>query len=652
MAHVARYGTWRSPLDLRAMFERPSPPMYPVSYRGNIYWIESRSSEQGRQVLMCRNHRGEEHCQTPAGFNLRTRVHEYGGRCFVLANGFVYFSNYGDSLLYRQQLRPNSRPSPVTQVESGAVTMVSDLHVSPDGRHLVCVAEQTAGDRENRNFLGVVDLKARSPQPVRRLVEGADFYASPAISPDGAQFAWLQWDHPYMPWDQSVLMLAQRDGGADLRLTHIREVAGGAGMSVCQVRFTSRDELLFALDSDTVADPCDDFWNLYLLRRGRVRRLTCDEAEYGAPHWVFGESRFVPVADRAVLAVRTTAAGDEVVRIDLASGAQRLQTPHGFMGFAQLSEVEGTGGALVVAHSLYEPPALMRCQPGRAAWECIKRMPPALGRADVSVAEPITYPTRDGAQSHAYFYGPKNSAYLGPHGTRPPLMIMVHGGPTSRAVRSLDLARQYWTGIGFAVLDVNHRGSTGHGRRFRQSLLGHWGEFDASDIVDGIDFLYNRGLIDRSRVCIRGRSAGGYAVLRVLTEYPDYFSAGACYFGIGNLVTLTESTHKFESHYTDRLIGEVFDPRTAATEDSAFHRRSPINYMFRARSPMIIFQGRQDKVVPPSVAEELVAALRANGVEHEYVEYENEGHGFRASETNIDALTRETAFYGRVLELC
>jgi dipeptidyl aminopeptidase/acylaminoacyl peptidase len=213
------------------------------------------------------------------------------------------------------------------------------------------------------------------------------------------------------------------------------------------------------------------------------------------------------------------------------------------------------------------------------------------------------------------------------------------------------LTRQYWTGIGFAVLDVNHRGSTGHGRRYRQSLLGHWGDYDASDIVDGVDYLYHRGLIDRSRVCIRGRSAGGYAVLRALTEFPDYFSAGACYFGIGNLVTLTECTHKFESRYTDRLIGEDFDPERASKEHSAFYRRSPINYLFRARSPMIIFQGLRDKVVPPSVAEEIVAALRANGVVHEYVEYENEGHGFRSSDTNVDALTRETAFYARVLEL-
>jgi dipeptidyl aminopeptidase/acylaminoacyl peptidase len=228
---------------------------------------------------------------------------------------------------------------------------------------------------------------------------------------------------------------------------------------------------------------------------------------------------------------------------------------------------------------------------------------------------------------------------------------MVHGGPTARTVPVLDPARQYWTTLGFAVLDLNYRGSSGYGRRYRQSLLGHWGEMDVEDIIDGIDYLIQQDRVDPGQVCIRGRSAGGYAVLRALTCYPDRFHAGACYFGIGNLVTLARTTHKFESRYIDRLLGEKFDPERALQPDSLFYRRSPVHYMDRLRSPVIVFQGKDDKVVPPKLSREIVRVLQLHNVAHEYVEYEGEGHGFRQTDTNVDALSRETAFFLKILGL-
>jgi len=263
----------------------------------------------------------------------------------------------------------------------------------------------------------------------------------------------------------------------------------------------------------------------------------------------------------------------------------------------------------------------------------------------------VRYPTRDGGTAHGYFYLPQNSAFVGPAGDRPPLLVMIHGGPTARTSRVLDPSKQYWTTLGFALLDVNHRGSTGYGRRYRQYLLGRWGCADVSDIVDGIDYLVNQSLVDPAKIFIRGKSAGGYAVLRALTEYPQYFRGGACYYGIGNLSTLAAVTHKFESHYTDRLIGEDYDPTRAGAEDTEYYRRSPVNFMHKMTSPIIFFQGSEDTVVPPALAREVDSMLTSNNIEHEYVEYPGEGHGFRSSATNADAIEREARFYRRVLGL-
>jgi dipeptidyl aminopeptidase/acylaminoacyl peptidase len=271
---------------------------------------------------------------------------------------------------------------------------------------------------------------------------------------------------------------------------------------------------------------------------------------------------------------------------------------------------------------------------------------------DEGVSRPraIEFPTGEGdVTAHAYFYPPCNPHYRAPEGEAPPLLVMVHGGPTARCSNALDLTRQYWTGIGFAVLDVNYRGSTGYGRAYRQSLLGEWGRRDTEDVIRGIDYVAGRGWVNRGRVFIRGRSAGGYAVLSVLTQYPGVFAAGACYYGIGNLVTLAQITHKFEGRYTDRLIGEDYRPEAADDPDSLFRARSPIHAVSAIRCPVIVFQGLEDKIVPPDVSREIAGALAAQGLDYDYVEYPGEGHGFRSSAANVDALERETAFFRRVL---
>jgi len=262
---------------------------------------------------------------------------------------------------------------------------------------------------------------------------------------------------------------------------------------------------------------------------------------------------------------------------------------------------------------------------------------------DISVAQPMEYPTKDGKKAHAFFYYPKNNRFSVSDGEKPPLLVIAHGGPTSRTSSFFSPVVQFWTSAGFAVVDVNYRGSTGYGRRYRDALLSRWGLIDTSDVADAIRYLIEKKMVSPDMVAIRGGSAGGYMVQRVMTEYPDLIRAGASYYGIGNLVTLTEQTHKFESRYIDNLVGEKF-----SVSGRRYRSRSPINHINRLKAPMIIFQGTDDKIVTPECSREVADALKKRGIKYEYVEYEGEAHGFRSKESNVDSLKREFAFYRKI----
>ncbi|MDJ0958009.1 MAG: prolyl oligopeptidase family serine peptidase [Arenicellales bacterium] len=645
---IAPYGSWQSPLNVKLLFEQPSAPMYPQYYRGRYYWVEARAREGGRSVLVRRNPDGTEACLTPEGFNIRTRVHEYGGKCFILAKGCVYFSNDSDQRLYVQPLENNAPAQPLT-VDTDKSRAYADLQLSPSGRYLLAVMEATYGDAEHQNALVGIDLNRDEPVEPMMLVYGADFYANPVVDKVGSRLAWIQWNHPYMPWDRSKLFVANIiDSDTELRVTESERIVEEKESSICQLGFYGSD-LVFAMDKAYPVEPCDNYWNLYCYKDGVVHRLTCNDKEYGAPHWVFGETNHAATNGSTLLAKRIDEDGDELVRIERFTGEQtRVVTD--FDSLTQLSRGRNSGEVLLIASSPTEAPQMVVLNTNGGVTR-VKSVDTLIRKEEISIGTPIEYPTRDGEVAHAYYYVPHNTKFSAPADQLPPLLVTVHGGPTSRTTRSLDLSRQYWTGTGFAVLDVNHRGSTGYGRRYRQHLLGKWGQVDVDDIIDGIDYLVNQSLVDPTKVFIRGKSAGGYAVLRALTEYPQKFCAGACYYGIGNLSTLAAITHKFEARYTDRLIGEEYDENRAKSADSEYYKRSPIHFMSKARSPMILFQGLEDLVVPPDVSREVVRALVARNIDHEYVEYPGEGHGFRKSETNIDAIQRETRFYRRILGL-
>ncbi len=648
----APYGTWKSPIDLQTLFERPSPPLYPRYYHGAFYWLEARSKEAGRHVLLRRDSDGVEHCLTPRSFNIRTRAHEYGGQCFAFAGEDVYFSNFEDQRIYVQSLTSGAPPRPITpsHYADGARGLYADFVVSDDASHLVFVFEKEYDDRENVNTIAAIALSELGPEttdvePVI-LAAGADFYANPVVAENPRRLAWMQWDHPNMPWDSAEAVVAEFHG---LALGVPTVVAGGDGRAVCQLSYAPDGLLYFAMDGDDGSD-VTGFWNLHAYDSAGVRRITSDAAEYGAAHWIFGERRAVWCGPSRVAAVRTVAARDELVDVDVHTGTATARC-EGYTQFARLAPGAHPGTVLAIVASPTQTPALVqigeRDDPPRVLWQDET----LLDQKDMSLAEAICYPTRDGQHAHAFFYAPENSAYTAPPESKPPLMVMVHGGPTSRSSAVLALDRQFWTTCGFAVLDVNHRGSTGYGRAYRQALRGQWGNLDVDDVADGVRFLIREGRVDGSRICIRGKSAGGYAVLRALTCYPELFAAGASYYGIGNLVTLTETTHKFEAHYLDGLLGEAYATGVARAPTSAYYQRSPVHFLDALRSPMILFQGLDDRVVPPAVSREVVEALQTRQIPHEYVEYPDEGHGFRRSVNRIDALRRESAFYARVLGL-
>ena len=643
----ASYGSWKSLRRLESVFDDGFEPSYPFIAGGQLYWLESLSEGNGRVAVMTEAQSGDRRCITPAEYNIRTRVHEYGGKCFCVHRDSVIFNNWRDGRLYIQRLNADSSPRPLPAAVIPGCRGFADLVVSRDGNWVIGIIELEAdeSDRENINRIVAISLsEAGVDQPgFATLADGEDFYASPVLSNDGEQIAWLEWSHPNMPWDQTRLVRASLKADADrIVVTEKRIVVDEPGRSVCQPGFTSGGLLLFVSDDETT-----DRWNFHSYDGNRIRRLTDSQSEFGEPHWIFGQSRWRQSGHNLIYAVGSSHLGDRIFRINLESG--RLNPiDREFSACRQLFS-DGSGSIWFVGCFSDRQPQILRLEPHS------NRIEPCLSgavdpdRDRISIPQPVSFPDGNQDPVYGYFYPPCNPCYVAPAGTLPPLLVVTHGGPTGRTTPEYSSIRQYFCSIGFALLDINHRGSSGYGRAYRQQLLGQWGVFDVDDIISGIDFVASQGWIDPGRVFIRGSSAGGFVVLSSLTRYPERFAGGSCYYGIGNLITLSEITHKFESKYTDNLVGKKFDPVSARRPDSRYVSRSPLFHMNSLSCPLILFQGEDDKIVPPEVAREVVNSLRENGLEYEYTEYPGEGHGFRLKRNRLDALGREINFFVRII---
>ncbi len=656
------YLHWRSKVTLHEVFSADQPLTYPSFLGDKVVFLSAIQDDaqdpnaKSRSVLML-NDSANGICLTPQPYSLRTSVNEYGGKPYWLFGEEVVFANQTDQCLYWQNLK-NVDLSDLDDIgEPKRITikptldqryMFSDVHALGAGRYLAIVElfDAQKGAENNRCFIGLIDANQPDVAPVE-LVSGADFYSNLVLNIHG-QLAWVQWNHPMMPWDENHLFTAQLNNDYAIdNIEQLKAEAFGDAACYCQLAFDDSGVLYFSADF-AHSDGAANYWNVYCHQAGRISRLTDFELEFGYPHWQYGDVRITHLVDDKMVAIGSDVSGDRLFLLD----AQRQSSVDVYGGGSTIQHVASNGnGAMLAIETAFNSKSLLckfdlsdavlRRERIKSGVEYKHSSSPALA---------VSYTARDGAQAYGFYYAPINqNAAVKNIDTAPPLIVMVHGGPTARAYGHFDIQKQYWAANGFAIFDVNHRGSSGYGRAYRDALYGLWGERDASDIIDGIEYLIENGMADKNRVCIRGKSAGGYAVLRVLTEYPSVFKAGACYYGIGNLATLAEVTHKFEKHYTDRLIDEVFEPETAKLPNSRYHSRSPINKIDQIQSAMIVFQGGADKVVPPTVAHEVVASLAANNIPHQYVEYADEGHGFRQAANNIDAWEKELAFYRGVL---
>lgn len=621
---TAPYGSWRSPITADMVVAGTVRLMEPSFDGDDIYWIEMRPSEGGRYVVVRRTADGRTSDVTPPGFNARTRVHEYGGGSYLSRNGTVFFSNFEDQRLYRQAA--GGEPEPITP---DAAFRYADAVVDPRRGRLICVREDhTASDREAINTLCAVPLDGEGDPEV--LVAGHDFFSAPRLSPDGSALAWLAWDHPRMPWDGTELCVAEvRPDGS---VGEPRRVAGGPDESVLDPAWSPDGVLHFVSDRS-------NWWNLYREVEGRVEPLCEMEAEFAAPQWVFRRPLYAFAGPGRLLCSYTRDGEWHLAALDTKTGElRRVDVP-----YTDVSYVTARGGrALFLGGSPTDPSGivLLDLDSGRA--DVLRASTDrTVDDGYLSEPEPIEFPTTGGQTAHALFYAPTNADFAAPAGERPPLLVKIHGGPTSACSSDLSLGLQFWTSRGFAVVDVNYGGSTGYGRAYRDRLKGRWGVVDVEDCVHAARFLAVRGSVDPDRLAIRGGSAGGYTTLCALA-FRDTFKAGASYFGVSDAAALAAETHKFESRYLDGLIAPYPEGR------DLYEERSPIHHVEKLDCPLILFQGLEDEIVPPNQAETMFEALKEKGVPVAYLPFEGEQHGFRIAANIKRTMEAELYFYSRV----
>jgi len=618
---AAPCGAWTSPISAAVVAAGATPLSQLLLDDGDVYWLAGRASEGGRNTLLRRDADAAAEL-TPAPFNVRTRVHEYGGGALLVAKGTAWFSNFADNRIYRIEGDGEAAP-----VSTGGDLRYADFVLDAQRQRLVGVREDHAGGG-TYPVNTICALAFDGSETV--LVDGNDFYSSPRLSPDGSQLAWLSWDHPRMPWQGTELWLA--DVAADGTLVDGRLVAGGESESICQPEWSPGGTLYFVSDRS-------GWWNLHRFDGGVVHPVCPRAAEFAGPHWVFGNSMYGFRSESEIVCTYIEDGVSRLARLDTASGAlSAIDNP-----YQEIRELRVQGDTL----------AVLAGAPTIAAE--IARIDLATGMRDVlarsieqlpdvgylSVPQGVSYPSANGRTAHAFYYPPQNKDVEAPAGELPPLMVIGHGGPTSMATSTLKLATQFWTSRGIAVLDVNYGGSTGFGRAYRDLLRGQWGVVDVEDCVAGARWLAEQGLVDRERLVIRGGSAGGLTTLCALA-FHDVFKAGASYYGVSDLKGLDADSHKFESRYNEYLIA----PKAQA--DVVYAERSPINHTDKLARPMIFFQGLDDKVVPPPQSEVMVDALRARGVPVAYLTLEGEGHGFRKADSIVRTLEAELYFYLRV----
>jgi dipeptidyl aminopeptidase/acylaminoacyl peptidase len=635
---IVPYGAWKSPIT-SSLIVAQSITLMEVRLDGNdIYWLEGRPQERGRYVVVRAAADGTVSDINKPPYNARTRVHEYGGGSWLVAGGTVYFSNFADGRLFRQ--------------DAGASDPVALTPVPRELEHNWRYADGVI-DRRRSCWIGVredhtdaskpypdntivaVPLGGAAPDAGRVLAAGHDFFSSPRLSPDGRTLAYLAWDHPNMPWVGTTLYLVGLgDDGAPAGTPVV--IAGGPSESLFQPEWSPDGSALLFVSDRT------GWWNLYRydVATRQTRPLAPRNAEFGQPQWNFGMSTYAFAGQNRLVAAYIENGLGSLGLIDLDSGKlTRLDLP-----FTTFASVRADGGdrAVFVVGASDRPTSIVRLDLASTKHQVLKQSTDVADKDEIkrclAPVQAIEFPTENGKTAFALYYPPTNPDYAAPRDQKPPLVVHCHGGPTSAATSSLDLGIHYWTSRGIAYIDVNYGGSTGYGREYRDRLHLTWGIVDVDDCINAAKHFAEQNLVDRGRCVITGGSSGGYTTLAALT-FRDYFAAGASYYGVSDPAALAKDTHKFESRYLDWLIGPY------PAEAARYKERSPVDHAENLKRPVVFFQGDEDKIVPPNQTEMMVDALRRNRIPVGYLLFSGEQHGFRQADNRQRALDAELYFY-------
>ena len=626
---IAPYGSWQSPITSDAIVSETVRLSDIVLDGQDVFWVEMRPSESGRNVIVRCSPDGQKTDMTAADFNVRTRVHEYGGRAFIVDDGNIYFSNFSDQQIYLQ--KKNSGPVPLTSING---LRFADPIIDRRRQRLIGICEdhrRPQGGAQNKLIcLDLADQPETGSESIKTLASGSDFYASPCLSPDGSQLAWLSWNHPDMPWDRTELWVGQLK--IDGTLENVKKVAGGSDESIFQPQWSPDGNLYFVSDRS-------GWWNIYRRENHQIKPVVLMEAEFGLPQWVFGMSTYAFESVQRIVCAFTQKGCWHLAEIDLATDElEVVETPYTDIAYLRAT----AGQVLFIGGGATEPTSIVRLDVRTRKTEVLRRSSQIdVDAGFISPPRSIEFSSARGQTAHGFFYEPRNKNFRAPAEDLAPLIVISHGGPTASTTQSLNLSIQYWTSRGVAVLDVNYGGSTGFGRAYRQRLNGQWGIVDTEDCVNGAKYAVDHFGIDPARLIIRGGSAGGYTTLCALV-FHDTFQAGASYYGVSDLEALAKETHKFEARYLDKLIGPYPERQDLYTA------RSPIHNAAGLSCPVIFFQGLEDKVVPPGQAEMMVAILREKKLPVAYITFEKEQHGFRIAQNIKRALDAELYFYARI----
>jgi dipeptidyl aminopeptidase/acylaminoacyl peptidase len=618
MSITAPYGSWESPVgaaDTVADIVRFSDLQYDD---GLLYWLESRPSEGGRSVLVRRTDDGAIEEVLPETVNVRTMAHEYGGAAYRVESEDLVYSEYTDQRMYR--VMPDGSTEPLTpEPPRGQSVRFADAVRLADGS-LIAVRESHPVEGEAVNELVIVGANG----VVEVIASGFDFYSTPRVSPDGSRIVWIEWDHPNMPWDGTRLVVANAANPGDRMV-----VAGGGDESIVQPEWAPDGTLVFASDHT-------GWWNLYRYNGVDTVPILEMEAEFAGPAWVFGESWYGFLSDGRIASAYYENGRNRFGIINADGVLERIEL--GFSDYGYHLITDGEQHVWFVGARPDEPSAIVEYNTMSGVVSLVRSNPSIVESGYMAEPSVVSFPTTNEDVAHAVYYPPANPEFRGPAGERPPLIVHIHGGPTSSVSPVLKPETVFWTSRGFGVIDVNYRGSTGFGREYREKLEGQWGVVDVDDAVAAAEYLASIGEVDGDRLAISGGSAGGYTTLAALA-FRNTFAAGASYYGIADIEMLMGDSHKFESRYETRLIG---------TDPVVWRERSPIHSVDQIHVPVALFQGMEDKVVPPNQAAVIAEALADRGIPYVHVEYEGEGHGFRQAENVIRSLETELAFYGYV----